>query len=239
MVPASDGPDAVSVRRRISRIIAARRNAAEPADPITTLDQSQRLQEEQLDRARRSVADLAAVRHRVDNLARQAAAELDESNRAAEQAVAMHDDDAARSALKRGIEVRKRADTLSRQRDDVDHQVQALEADLYRLETALQQNTVHYQSLKAQHGATQAALNMQGAVSATAGSSIEAARAAREAEQEARRLRHRQAAQEELEWADPNSGRLDRAFEELETREEAERELRQLKEQAQDRPGKG
>ncbi|NJC23474.1 phage shock protein A [Arthrobacter pigmenti] len=228
----------MSVRRRITRIIAARRNAPEPVDPIAALDSSQRQQEEQLDRARRSVADLAAVRHRVDTLARQAAAELNETNRQAEQAVQNNDDDAARHALKRGIEVRKRLDSLTHQRDDVDRQVRSLEADLYRLETALQENTVRYQSLKAQHGATQAAQTMHGAVSASAGSSIEAARAAREAEEEARRLRHRQAAQEELEWSDPNSAKLDRAFEELESRAEAERELRELKDRARDsRPG--
>ncbi len=224
----------MSVRRRITRIISARRNATEPVDPITAIDQSQRHQEEQLDLARRSVADLAAVRHRVDTLARQAAAELDQSNRAAERAVSQNDDDAARAALKRGIEVRKRLEALSAQRADVDRQVRSLEADLYRLETALHENSIRYQSLKAQHGATQAALNMEGAVSATAGSSLEAARAAREAEQEARRVRHQQAAREELAWADPNSGKLDRAFEEFESLEETDRELRELKARVKD-----
>lgn len=228
----------MSVRRRISRIIASRRNAVEPVDPITALDQTQRQQEDHLDRARRSVADLAAVRHRVDSLAQQTAADLEACNREAELAVANQNDDAARSALRRALEVQKRLDTLIRQRNDIDLQFHSLESDLYRLETALQENAVRFESLKAQHGATQAALDVQGAVSASAGSSVEAARAAREAEQEARRLRHLQAAQEELAWSDPSSGKLEQAFGELEAREAAEQELRQLKERAKGRrPG--
>lgn len=219
----------MSVRRRISRIIASRRNAVEPGDPITALGESQRQQEENLDRARRSVADLAAVRHRVDTLARQAAADLDACNREAERAVANNNDDAARSALRRALEIQKRLETLTRQRDDVDQQFRSLESDLYWLETSLQDNAVRYESLKAQHGATQAALDVRGAVSSSAGNSMETARAAREAEQEARRLRHLQAAQEELAWSDPTSGKLEDAFDELEAREAAEQELRQLK----------
>ncbi|MDF9276724.1 hypothetical protein P4U43_02855 [Arthrobacter sp. EH-1B-1] len=228
----------MSVRRRISRIIASRRNAVEPGDPITALGESQRQQEENLDRARRSVADLAAVRHRVDTLARQAAADLDACNREAERAVANNNDDAARSALRRALEIQKRLETLTRQRDDVDQQFRSLESDLYWLETSLQDNAVRYESLKAQHGATQAALDVRGAVSSSAGNSMETARAAREAEQEARRLRHRQAAQEELAWSDPTSGKLEDAFDELEAREAAEQELRQLKGRVQgNRPG--
>lgn len=225
----------MSVRRRISRIISSRRNASEPVDPIAAMGNSQREQEENLDRARRSVADLAAVRHRVDTLARQAAADLDQCNREAERAVAHNNDDAARSALRRALEVQKRLDSLTRQRDDVDRQFHSLEADLYRLETSLQENAVRYESLKAQHGATQAELNVRGAVSASAGNSAETARAAREAEQEARRLRHLQAAQEELSWSDPTAGRLEEAFSELEAREAAEQELRQLKARAEGR----
>lgn len=202
---------------------------------MTALGQSQRQQEENLDRARRSVADLAAVRHRVHSLARQAAADLDACNREAERAVAHHNDDAARAALRRALEVQKRLDALTRQRDDVDRQFRSLEADLYRLETSLQENAVRFESLRAQHGATQAALEVQGAVSASAGGSAETARAAREAEQEARRLRHLQAAQEELAWSDPGSGRLEQAFGELEAHEAAEQELRQLKDRAQGR----
>lgn len=219
----------MSVRRRISRIISSRRNAQEPVDPIATLGQSQRQQEENLDRARRSVADLAAVRHRVETLTRQAAADLDACNREAERAVANSNDDAARAALRRALEVQKRLDTLTQQRDDVDRQFRSLEADLYRLETSLHENAVRFESLRAQQGATQAALEVQGAVTASAGSSAETARAAREAEQEARRLRHLQAAQEELAWSDPSSPNLERAFEELEARDATEQKLRQLK----------
>lgn len=219
----------MSVRRRISRIISSRRNAQEPVDPIAKLGQSQRQQEENLDRARRSVADLAAVRHRVETLTRQAAADLDACNREAERAVANSNDDAARAALRRALEVQKRLDTLTQQRDDVDRQFRSLEADLYRLETSLHENAVRFESLRAQQGATQAALEVQGAVSASAGSSAETARAAREAEQEARRLRHLQAAQEELAWSDPSSPNLERAFEELEARDATEQQLRQLK----------
>ncbi|GAB3549971.1 hypothetical protein GCM10027404_16360 [Arthrobacter tumbae] len=174
----------------------------------------------------------------MDTLARQAAADLDACNREAERAVANNNDDAARSALRHALEIQKRLETLTRQRDDVDQQFRSLESDLYRLETSLQDNAVRYESLRAQHGATQAALNVQGAVSSSAGNSMETARAAREAEQAARQLRHQQAAQEELAWSDPTSGKLEEAFDELEAREAAEQDLRQLKGRVQgNRPG--
>ncbi|WP_028280372.1 PspA/IM30 family protein [Arthrobacter sp. H5] len=223
----------MSIGRRIKRIITANRSAsAEQKDPGASLDNAHRLQVDQLEQARRSVADLAVVRHRVDHLARQAAAEADQLDREAGDAVANGNDDGARRALRRGIDVRQRLGALTRQHADVDGQVQQLEGKLRRLESTLQDNSIRYQSLKAQQGAAQAELGMQGALDSAGGAAFRAEAAAREAEQEARRAGHRAAAHEELSWSDPNSRRMEEAFEELEANNAADQELEELKKRA-------
>jgi len=229
----------MSIGRRLGRIIRANRSARQlpPADPMQTLDETYANQLDLLDQARRSAADVAANRRRVELLADQAAAEVAALDRAAEQAVAAGNDDGARQALQRSIAVRKRMETLTAQRRQLDDQVRGLEQTLLRLEQRIEDSRLHYQSLKATHSAAQAALGMQEAVNSSGRQAADAREAARQAEQEARTLQARAAAYEELSWSDPDSPQVRQAFEELETRMEAEEGLRQLKDRKGLNPG--
>ncbi|NMR31307.1 PspA/IM30 family protein [Crystallibacter degradans] len=222
----------MSIGRRLSRIIRAKRSAAsqEPENPISSLDGAHQHQLDLLDQARRSVADVAANRRRVELLAEQAAAEVASLNRSAEQAVQAGNDDGARQALQRSITVGKRLESLTAQRQQLDAQVRGLEQTLMRLEHGIEDSRLRYQSLKADHNAAQAALGMRETLTASGQQAAAANAAAREAEQEARRMQAQAAAYEELSWSDQNSPQVLQAFEELETRMGAEEELRQLKE---------
>ncbi|NOJ60094.1 PspA/IM30 family protein [Arthrobacter sp. 260] len=224
----------MSLGHRISRIVRANRTAAKdakqkPTDPIQTVEQAHRQQLDLVDKARRSVADLAANRHRLDLLAGEARAELDHLERQAADAVNAGDDDAARAALRRGLAVTKRLETLSRQRDELDSQVRQLDSNLQRLETRVEDNGIRYQTLKARHGAAQAELGMQDALTGSGQAAAGAEAAARQAELEARRVQAQAAAHDELSWTDPNSRRVEEAFEELEASSAADRELERLK----------
>ncbi len=221
----------MSIGRRISRIVRANRTAAKekPTDPIQTVEQAHRQQLDLVDQARRSVADLAANRHRLELLAGEARAELDQLERRASSAVNAGDDDAARAALRRSLAVTKRLETLTRQRDDLDTQVRQLDSNLQRLETRVEDNGIRYQTLKARHGAAQAELGMQDALAGSGQAAAGAEAAARQAELEARRVQARAAAHDELSWTDPNSRRVEEAFEELEASSATERELGRLK----------
>lgn len=221
----------MSIGRRISRMVRANRSAKreKPTDPIQTVEQAHRQQLDLVDQARRSVADLVASRHRLELLCAEAQSELDRLDRRAEEAVAAGDDDGARGSLTRGIAVRKRLQTLVRQRDDLDAQVRQLDSNLQRLETRVEDNGIRYQTLKARHGAAQAELGMQDALNSSGQAAAGAEAAARRAEIDARQLQARAAAHDELSWSDPRSRRVEEAFEELEAGSDAERELAALK----------
>ncbi|WP_026553501.1 PspA/IM30 family protein [Arthrobacter sp. H20] len=226
----------MSIGRRISRIVRAKRTAVKEksSDPIQTVDDAHRQQLDLVDKARRSVADLAANRHRLELLAGEAGAELDRLDRQASDAVNAGDDDGARAALRRSQTVAKRLETLTRQRDALDVQVRQLDSNLQRLETRVEDNGLRYQTLKARHGAAQAELGMQDALAGSGQAAAGAEAAARQAELEARRVQAQAAAHDELSWSDPNSRRIEEAFEELEASSAADRELERLKKR---RPG--
>ncbi|MHA7294968.1 PspA/IM30 family protein [Arthrobacter sp. HLT1-21] len=221
----------MSIGRRISRIVRANRTAAKekPTDPIQTVDEAHRQQLDLVDKARRSVADLTANRHRLELLAGEARAELNQLERAASDAVNAGDDDAARAALRRSMAASKRLETFTRQRDGLDAQVRQLDSNLQRLETRVEDNGIRYQTLKARHGAAQAELGMQDALAGSGQAAAGAEAAARRAELEARRVQAQAAARDELSWSDPNSSRVEEAFEELEASSAADRELERLK----------
>jgi phage shock protein A len=219
----------MSIRRRISAVFRSTRAAAPAPDPLSTLDASYQQQLDLLEAARRSTADVAANRRRVQLLAGQAAAEADRLNRQAQAAVASGNDDAARNALRGSIAVGKRLDALREREQALDSQLAGLEQTLDRLEQRIEDARLHYLSLKADHGAAQAALGMQEALRASVQGALDTRSAAEAAAREIRRLQALAAAREELAWSDPDSPQVREAFEELETRLTAEAELTRLR----------
>lgn len=220
----------MSIRRRITAIIRTTRTApAEAPNPLASLDASYQQQLDALDAARRSAADVAANRRRVQLLAGQAAAEAERLNRQAEAAVAAEDDDAARDALRGALTAGKRWEALDGQQRALDSQLHALDLTLRRLEQRIEDARLHYLKLRADYSTAQAALGVQDALRASGQGAVEAQSAAVAAEREVRRLRALAAAHEELAWSDPNSHQVREAFEELETRLSAEAELSRLR----------
>lgn len=225
----------MSIRDRLGRIVrtgrterAARRQG--PANPVQAVEAAQAEQFRRLDQARRSVADLAANRRRVQVLAQQADAERQQWERQAEAAVAMGHDAGAREYLRRSIEAGKRLEGLAAQHRTIDAQVRRLEQDLVRMERQVQDAWVRLQSLQADHGAARAALAMREAAAAAGRQASGAQSAAVDAEREIRRLQARAAAYDEIAGADPDSARVREAFEELETEAAVRSQLEALKE---------
>ncbi|MPV37537.1 PspA/IM30 family protein [Georgenia subflava] len=221
----------MSIRARLSRIVRANRAARKsaPADPVQTVEAAHAQQVEHLDRARRSVADLAAQRRRVEVLTHRARADEQSWNRQAEAAVAMRHDDGAREYLRRAIEAGRRAETLTAQHRTLDSQVRQLEDSLGRLERRVEDSRLHLQSLRAAHGAARASLEMREAATAAGREAVGAEAAALAAEREVRRLEARAAAYDELAGTDPDSVQVREAFEQLETGTAADARLEQLK----------
>jgi phage shock protein A len=148
----------LSIRNRLGRIVRANRTerAAKrqgPVDPVQAVEAAHAQQVARLDQARRSVADLAANRRRVEILAQQAYAEVGHWDRQAEAAVAMGHEAGAREYLRRSIEAGKRVEGLTAQHRAIDAQVRRLEQDLVRLDHQVHDSFVQFQALRADHGA--------------------------------------------------------------------------------------
>lgn len=220
----------MSIRRRLTGILRSTRTApAQAPDPLVTLDASYQQQLDMLEAARRSTADVAAHRRRVQLIAEQAAAQVESLNRQAAAAVAAGDDDAARDALRGALTAGKRRDALDGQQRALESQLRGLEQTLGRLEQRIEDARLHYLRLRANYSAAQAALGMQDALRASGQGAADGRSAAASAEREVRRLQALAAAHEELAWSDPNSPQVREAFEELETRLSAEAELSRLR----------
>lgn len=234
----------MSIRNRLGRIVRA--NRAErtarrqgPVDPVQAVETAQTEQFRRLDQARRSVADLAANRRRVEVLAQQASAERQQWDRQAEAAVAMGHDEGAREYLRRSIEAGRRLEGLAAQHRSIDEQVRRLEHDLVSLERQVQDSYVRFQSLRADHGAAQAALQMREATAAAGRQAAGAQSAALEAEREIRRLQARAAAHDEIAGTDPDSARVREAFDQLENEAAVRSQLEALKQRKGiERPGR-
>jgi phage shock protein A len=223
----------LSIRNRLGRIVRANRTerAAKrqgPVDPVQAVEAAHAQQVARLDQARRSVADLAANRRRVEILAQQAYAEVGHWDRQAEAAVAMGHEAGAREYLRRSIEAGKRVEGLTAQHRAIDAQVRRLEQDLVRLDHQVHDSFVQFQALRADHGAAQAALQMREATAAAGQQAAGAQAAALEAEREVRRLQARAAAYDEIAGTDPDSARVREAFEQLESDGEVRARLEAL-----------
>lgn len=221
----------MSIKRRLTRIVRANRNAAAESgqDPQVLAQNAQQAQRALLDQARRGAADVAAHHHRVGLAANDASAYLQRVESAAAAAVERGDDDAARAAIRESMVARRRLDALITQLHEAEEQSRRLHHDVQRIERRVQQNAMEYDAMLARRAAAQAAIGVHEALASSSGeaSAIDAAR--RQAELDVRRLEAQAQAREELSWTDPSSPRLEQAFEELEAEAAAQQELENLK----------
>ncbi|THJ68463.1 hypothetical protein E8P82_00665 [Arthrobacter echini] len=221
----------MSIKRRITRIVQANRNASAESreDPRVQAQNAQQAQRALLDRARRGAADVAAHHHRVGLAANEAADYLNRVEAAVAAAVQRGDDAAARAAIRESMTARRRLETLTAQLREAEQQARRLHDDVRRLEQRVQQNAMDYDAMLARRAAAEAAIGVHDALASSSreAAAIEAAR--RDAELEVRRFEAQVQAREELSWSDPSSRRLQQAFEELEADAAAQQELEELK----------
>ncbi len=221
----------MSIKRRITRIVQANRNAAAESDvdPRVQAQNAQQAQRSLLEKARRGAADVAAHHHRVGLAANEAAEYLNRVETAVDAAVRRGDDDAARAAIRESMTARRRLETLTAQLREAEQQARRLHEDVRRLEQRMQQNAMDYDAMLARRAAAQAAIGVHDALASSSreAGAIEAAR--RNAELEVRRFEAQVQAREELSWTDPSSPRLQQAFEELEADAAAQQQLEELK----------
>ena len=212
----------MSIIRRIRRIVRARR-APEPADPATQLQDTQQRQAASLESARRSVADMAADCRRIELLIDESVAERDNSDREAEACVARGDDDGARAALRRSVAASKRADDLTQRHQRMAEQWRRLDDELTRMTSRADENRMRNEALQARHHAATAALQAHRAAGDDSAATM--AQAAQQAERRTRRLEAEAEARDELAWSDPDSARVDEAFEWLQAKSEVDGRL--------------
>lgn len=219
----------MSIGRRLARLVRAERRVR-PDDPVRAVEAAHARQEELVDAARRSVADVAVHRRRTEILAERAAAEAGRAADLAAAAVAAGDDGAAREYLRSSLAAEERHRTLQDRYAALDAQVRELERTLGGLESRTEQAARHLDDLRADHDAARASLGMRDAAAVAGRRAADAALAADRAEDEIRRLRARAVGHAELAWSDPGSAQVREAFDRLETGLAAERELERLKE---------
>jgi phage shock protein A len=189
----------MGIGRRITQIFRARRTAGEDVGELSErLDETYRTQTTHLQKVRRGVADVATSRKRVEvQLARlgQQAATLDAEARSA---VDRGDDDAARAALTRKVEIEQAADDLRARHAalKVDEAKLATTAD--DLEQRIEDFRRRKDLLSARHSAAAARAEITGAGTGIASSMSEVNQAMEAAERHTRELDAKADAVDEL-----------------------------------------
>lgn len=221
----------MSIKRRITRIVQANRDAVKSAreDQPETADAAQQSQWQLLERVRRSAADLAAHQHRMQRATREAAAYVYSLEAEASAAVSRGDDDAARIAIRAVLNAKRRLDMLEKQVQETDVQARQLNVDLHQFTQSVQDKVLEQNARQAQIAATQAARGVQEALASAARQADSTEIAQRAAHHEHRQSEAQAQALEELSWTNPSAVHVQRAFEELETEAAAQHELDELK----------
>jgi len=148
----------MSVMKRLSGILQAKANKVldKAEDPRETLDLSYEKQLEQLQQVRRSVADVATARKRIELQAQQlqqSAAKLQEQAR---QAMSQGREDLAREALQRRAGIANQLQDLETQHQQVAAQEQKLIATTQRLQAQVESFRTQKETIKATYTAAKA-----------------------------------------------------------------------------------
>src|SRR5277367_2231614 len=117
--PAGRRHDHMSVMKRLSGVIQAKANKAldKVEDPRDTLDLSYEKQLEQLQQIKRSVADVATAKKRIELQAQQLQASAKKLQDQAKQALAQNREDLARDALGRRTSIASQLEGLKGEHD--------------------------------------------------------------------------------------------------------------------------
>jgi phage shock protein A len=190
----------VGVFSRISTIFQAKTNKVlnRVEDPRDTLDLSYEKQMESLTKVRRSVADVATARKRIELQAAQLQKQADKLQDQAKAALAQGNEDLAREALSRRAAIGEQLSDLETQHAQVTDQQQKLVETSQRLQGQVEQFRTRKETLKASYTAAQAQTQVGEAISGISKSMGDAGGAMQRAQDKIASMQARAGAIDEL-----------------------------------------
>ncbi|MHB1777381.1 MAG: PspA/IM30 family protein [Acidimicrobiales bacterium] len=188
------------VFKRVSAILQAKTNKVldKAEDPRETLDLSYEKQLESLQKVRRSVADVATAKKRIELQAGQLQKQADKLQEQAKQAVSLGNEDLAREALTRRSALGEQLADLKAQHDQVSEQEDRLVETSQRLQAQVEQFRTRKETLKATYTAAEAQTKVGEAVSGISTSMGDAGAAMQRAQDKIAGMQARAGAIDEL-----------------------------------------
>jgi phage shock protein A len=188
------------VWQRTKNIFQAKANKVldRAEDPRETLDLSYEKQLDSLQRVRRSVADVATARKRIELQAQQIQKQADKLQDQAKAALSIGNEDLAREALARRAALAEQLTELKTQHDQVVQQEDSLVATSQRLQTQIEQFRTKKETLKASYTAAEAQTKVGEAVSGISTSMGDAGAAMQRAQDKIAGMQARAGAMDEL-----------------------------------------
>jgi len=155
------------VWQRVKNIFQAKANKVldKAEDPRETLDLSYEKQLDSLQKVRRSVADVATARKRIELQAAQLQKQADKLQGQAKAALSQGNEDLAREALSRRAALGEQLSDLKTQHDQVTEQEDKLVQTSQRLQAQVEQFRTRKETLKASYTAAEAQTKVGEAVS--------------------------------------------------------------------------
>ncbi|HUZ08891.1 MAG TPA: PspA/IM30 family protein [Acidimicrobiales bacterium] len=188
------------VFKRMSAILQAKTNKVldKAEDPRETLDLSYEKQLESLQKVRRSVADVATARKRIELQAGQLQKQADKLQDQAKAALTQGNDDLAREALARRAALGEQLGDMQTQHVQVQEQEEKLVATSQRLQAQIEQFRTRKETLKASYTAAEAQTKVGEAVSGISTSMGDAGSAMQRAQDKIAGMQARAGAMDEL-----------------------------------------
>jgi phage shock protein A len=167
-------------------------------DPRETLDLSYEKQLDQLVKVRRSVADVATARKRIELQAEQLQKQADKLQSQARAALGAGNEDLAREALSRRAAIGEQLTDLKSQHDQITDQEERLVATSQQLQVRVEQFRTRKETLKASYTAAEAQTKVGEAVSGIGTSMNNAGQTLQRAEDKIAGMQARAGAMDEL-----------------------------------------
>ena len=188
------------VWQRTKNIFQAKANKVldKAEDPRETLDLSYEKQLDSLQKVRRSVADVATARKRIELQATQLQKQADKLQDQAKAALGIGNEDLAREALSRRAAIGEQLTDLKAQHDQVAEQEERLVATSQRLQAQIEQFRTKKETLKASYTAAEAQTKIGEAVSGISTSMGDAGAAMQRAQDKISGMQARAGAMDEL-----------------------------------------
>ena len=188
------------VWQRTKNIFQAKANKVldRAEDTRETLDLSYEKQLDSLQKVRRSVADVATARKRIELQASQLQKQADKLQDQAKAALSIGNEELAREALSRRAAIGEQLSDLKTQHDQVAQQEESLVATSQRLQTQIEQFRTKKETLKATYTAAEAQTKIGEAVSGISTSMGDAGAAMQRAQDKISSMQARAGAMDEL-----------------------------------------